>query len=102
MAKRIDRDPDDVEVGIRFHISSSRMNMAKMSFVAFQRYLDDVERSMFRCVHCGWRGSGKQLVAMETGSEQKYFTEQHTDTWYACPRCEAAVDHAAPVLRPAG
>jgi hypothetical protein len=101
MAKRIDKDSDDVEAGIRFHISSARMNMAKMSFVAFQRYLDGVERSMFRCVQCGWRGSGRQLIPMETGPEQDYSGEQHSDTWYACPRCEAEVDHQAPLLRAA-
>jgi hypothetical protein len=102
MAKRIDRKADDVEAGIRFHISSARMNMAKMSFVAFQRYLDGVERSMFRCAHCGWRGSGKQLIAMETGLEHDYFAEQHSDTWYACPRCETEIDHDTPLLKPAG
>lgn len=37
MAKRIDKDCDDTDAGIRFHISTVRMNITKMSFVAFQR-----------------------------------------------------------------
>jgi len=98
MAKRIDKTVDDVEAGIRFHISSARMNMVKMSFVAFQRYLDRFERSIFRCAHCGWHGPGRQLVPMEIGSEPSYFVEQQSDTWYACPSCEAPVDHDAPAL----
>jgi len=101
MAKRIDKDGDDTEARIRFHISSARMNMAKLSFVAFQRYLDHFDRSMFRCANCGWGGAGRQLAPMEAGPEPSYFTEQHADTWYACPRCEAPIDHDAPVLSPA-
>jgi hypothetical protein len=101
MAKRIDKSSDDAAAGIRFHMSSARMSMVKMSFVAFQRYFDLFERSMFRCVHCGWHGSGRQLVPMEVGPEPSYFTEEQSDTWYACPRCEARMDHDAPVLRPA-
>jgi hypothetical protein len=101
MAKRIDKSSDDAAAGIRFHISSARLSMVKMSFVAFQRYFDLFERSMFRCVHCGWHGSGRQLVPMEVGPEPSYFTEEQSDTWYACPRCEARMDHDAPVLRPA-
>jgi rubrerythrin len=101
MAKKIDKGADDVEAGIRFHMSSARMNMAKMSYVAFQRYLDRLERSMFRCAQCGWGGPGRQLVPMELGSEPSYFAEQQSDSWYACPRCEAPIDHEAPVVRPA-
>jgi hypothetical protein len=99
MSQRIDKDADDAEAGIRFHISSARMNMAKMSFVAFQRYLDRLERARFRCASCGWVGAGRQLLPMELGGEPSYFYEQQSDTWYACPRCEAPVDHEAPLLR---
>jgi hypothetical protein len=100
MANRIDKGSDDVEAGIRFHVSSARMNMPKMSYVAFQRYLDRFERSMFRCAHCGWGGPGKQLVPMEAGPEPNYFIEQQSDTWYACPCCETPIDHDAPILAP--
>ena len=99
MARRIDKDGDDAEAGIRFHISSARMNMAKMSVVAFQRYLDRLERARFRCSGCGWTGAGRQLVPMELDGEPSFLAEQQTDTWYACPSCEAPIDHEAPLLR---
>ncbi len=102
MTKRIDRDCDDTVAGIRFHISSARMNITKMSFVAFQRYLDRVERSMYRCRKCGWGGSGKHLMPMEVGAESYFSVDQHSDTWYACPKCESDIDPSAPILIPVG
>ncbi|RPJ22291.1 MAG: hypothetical protein EHM33_23880 [Chloroflexi bacterium] len=100
MAKKIDKDCDDVEAGIRFHMSSARMGIVKMSFVAFQRYLDRVCCSMYRCQNCGWGGSGKKLVPMETSEESAFSVDQHNDTWYACPQCESAIDPDSPVVSP--
>jgi hypothetical protein len=100
MARRIDKDGDDTAARLRFHMSSARMNMAKLSYVAFQRYLDQFERSMFLCRSCGWRGAGRQLVPMEAGDEPSYSLDQNSDTWYACPACETPIDHDAPILSP--
>jgi hypothetical protein len=100
MTKKIDKDCDDAEVGIRFHISSARMNIAKMSFVAFQRYLDWVVASGYRCRKCGWGGSGKHLVPMELSGESDFLVDQYSDTWYACPQCESDIDPDTPVLSP--
>lgn len=61
MSKKIDKQCDDNEAGIRFHISSARMAIKKLSYVAFQRYLDQMERSSYRCPACNWGGSGKLL-----------------------------------------
>ncbi|NMM29069.1 MAG: hypothetical protein HHJ12_17770 [Glaciimonas sp.] len=100
MAKRIDKDCDDVEAGIRFHMSSARMGIVKMSFIAFQRYLDRVDRSMYRCRACGWGGPGRQLVPMEISEKSVFTVEQYNDTWYACPQCETEVDPDSPVASP--
>lgn len=100
MAKRIDKDCDDTEARIRFHMSSARMGIIKMSFVAFQRYLDRVDASMYRCRFCGWGGSGKQLVPMEIGGESVHSIDQHNDTWYACPQCESEINPDTPVASP--
>lgn len=102
MTKRIDKGCDDAKAGIRFHISSARMNITKMSFVAFQRYLDRVEASMYRCRECGWGGSGKRLVPMELNGESDYTVDQYSDTWYACPQCESNIDLSTPILSPVG
>ncbi len=101
MARPIDRDGDDREARLRFHISSARMATRKMSYVAFQRYLDRVERSMYRCRECGWRGLGRELQPMQAdpGDDQRGI-EESADTWYACPRCEAVVDPDQPALTP--
>jgi predicted RNA-binding Zn-ribbon protein involved in translation (DUF1610 family) len=102
MAKRIDKNCDDIEARIRFHMSSARMGIMKMSFVAFQRYLDRVDVSMYRCRSCGWGGSGKQLVPMEiSGDELVLSVDQHNDTWYACPQCESEINPDSPVVSPA-
>lgn len=102
MAKRIDKGCDDTDARIRFHISSARMGIPKMSYVAFQRYLDRLERSMYRCGECGWGGSGRELIPMEAANGRDCFGPGlEADTWYACPRCEAFVDPNRPVLSPA-
>ncbi len=102
MGKRIGKDCDDTEVRIRFHISSARMAIEKMSFVAFQRYLDRVERSRYRCSDCGWTGPGRDLVPTEIGDDRDGLgIGQASDTWYACPRCEAVIDPDRPTLSPA-
>lgn len=100
MAKKIDKDCDDTEAGIRFHISTARMNITKMSFVAFQRYLDHVEASMYRCKGCSWGGSGKRLVPMELNDEPGFSVDQYSDTWYACPQCALCIDISTPILSP--
>lgn len=100
MAKKIDKGCDDVEARIRFHMSSARMGITKMSFVAFQRYLDRVDASMYRCRSCGWGGPGKQLVPMENGGESNFSVDQHNDTWYTCPQCGADIDPDSPVVSP--
>lgn len=102
MTKRIDKDCDDAEAGIRFHMSSARMSITKMSFVAFQRYLDRVEASMYRCRKCGWGGSGKRLVPMELSGESDFAVDQYSDTCYTCPQCESDIDTSAPILSPVG
>jgi ribosomal protein L37AE/L43A len=102
MTKKIDKGCDDVEAGIRFHISSARMSITKMSFVAFQRYLDRVEASMYRCRQCGWSGSGKSLQPMEISGESDSVVEQNNDSWYSCPQCESVIDISTPILSPVG
>lgn len=101
MARRIDKKTDDPQAGIRFHMSSARMSISKVSFVAFQRFLDEMERSMFLCPECGWRGRGKDLIPMEEDGHSVYSLEQTADTWYACPRCEAEMPVTQPIMREA-
>lgn len=98
MSKRIDKGADD-KVGIRFHNSSARMAIDKLSYVAFQRYLDEMERSMYLCPECGWRG--RELLPMERDERELYSLEHAGDTWYACPKCEAEVPVDRPILRAA-
>ncbi|BBL76884.1 hypothetical protein [Methylomagnum ishizawai] len=101
MSKKIDKGSDDKTAGIRFHISSARMAIGKLSYVAFQRYLDEMERSMYLCPECGWRGRGKELVPMERDDGDAYSIEHEGDCWYACPKCEAEVPVERPVMRAA-
>jgi hypothetical protein len=101
MTKRIDTSANDEEAGIRFHISSARMSVDKVSFVSFQRFLDQMERSMFLCPDCGWRGRGRDLVPMETDGHDVYAFQQEAETWYACPRCEAEIPVDRPIMRKA-
>ncbi|MDD2767125.1 MAG: hypothetical protein PHT19_00230 [Methylococcus sp.] len=101
MSRRITKDCDDKSAGIRFHISSARMSMNKMSFVAFQRFLDDMERSMYRCSECDWRGRGRDLVPMEQDSSDSYAIGSDAETWYACPNCECEIGVETPLMRPA-
>ena len=99
MPKRIDKLTDDKYAGIRFHISSARMSIAKMSFVAFQRFLDEMDRSMYLCPECGWRGRGRELVPMEQDEEDVFSLEQSAESWYACPKCECEVPVDHPIMR---
>lgn len=100
MSKEIDKDCDDDDIGIRFHISSARMSIKKLSFVAFQKYLDHMNKSMYRCPACGWGGSGKKLVPMETDENDVFTVEDNADSWYACPKCKEKIDTDAPVVSP--
>ncbi|MEQ1620678.1 MAG: hypothetical protein ABL919_04675 [Methylococcales bacterium] len=100
MSKIIDKHCDDKEAGIRFHISSATMAIKKLSYVAFQRYLDQVEHASYRCPACKWGGLGKHLVPMEADDTDLYSLEHQAETWYACPKCEAEIDLDHPVMRP--
>ncbi len=99
MARKISKDTDDKKAGIRFHISSARMSIQKVSYVAFQRWLDEMERSMFLCVDCGWRGRGSDLTPMEADDDEVYSIEHEGDTWYACPKCESEIPVERPVMK---
>lgn len=99
MSKPIDKDCDDQEAGIRFHTSSARLPIGKVSYVAFQRWLDEMERSMFLCPECGWRGRGRDLVPMERDSEDAYDLSHEADTWYACPKCECEIAVDRPIMK---
>lgn len=99
MSKRIDKDRDDKEAGIRFHTSSARLPMEKVSYVAFQRWLDNFERAMFLCPECQWRGRGRDLIPMERDTQESYDLAHDTDTWYACPRCECVVPVEQPIMK---
>jgi predicted RNA-binding Zn-ribbon protein involved in translation (DUF1610 family) len=101
MPRHIDKDSDDKSARIRFHISSARMSIDKMSFVAFQRFLDDMERSMYLCPDCGWRGRGRDLIPMEQDSLDVY-TLQEAESWYACPHCEQEIAVEHPIMKSAG
>lgn len=101
MSKRIDKGSDD-KVGIRFHNSSARMSIAKVSYVAFQRFLDEMECSMYLCQDCGWRGRGRDLVPMERDDTELYSLDHAGDSWYACPKCEAEVAVDKPIMRATG
>jgi hypothetical protein len=102
MSKRIDKATDDKSAGLRFHISSARMSIDKMSYVAFQRFLDEMERSMFLCTECGWRGRGRDLIPMEMDTQDAYSMEYSAESWYACPKCEAEITVDKPIMRGAG
>lgn len=102
MSKRIDKDRDDKEAGIRFHMSSGRMAIDKVSYVAFQRFLDEMERSMYLCPECGWRGRGRDLVPTERDGEDAYDLSHAAETWYACPKCECEIAVDKPILKGAG
>ncbi|MEQ1528961.1 MAG: hypothetical protein ABL925_06565 [Methylococcales bacterium] len=99
MPKRIDTSTNDQDVKIRFHMSSARMSMNKLSFVAFQRFLDEMERSMFLCPECGWRGRGKDLIAMEQDQNDVFLIEHDAETWYSCPRCECEIAADHPIMK---
>ena len=99
MAKKIDKDNDDRKAGIRFHMSSGRMAIHKVSYVAFQRWLDEMERSMFLCPDCSWRGRGSELIPTEADSGDVYSIEHEAETWYACPRCEAEIPVEKPIMK---
>lgn len=99
MSKRIDKQADDQDAGIRFHMSSARMSIAKVSYVAFQRFLDDMERSMYRCPECKWHGRGRDLVPMEADSQDLYSLDHSADCWYACPVCECEVAADRPIMK---
>lgn len=99
MPKRIDKQTDDKDAGIRFHMSSARMSIEKISYVAFQRFLDEMERSMFLCPSCGWRGRGRDLIPMEQDDHDLYSLEQSAETFYACPKCEGEIPVDHPIMR---
>lgn len=99
MPKRIDKNSDDKTVGIRFHTSSARLSIDKVSYVAFQRFLDEMERSIYLCPECGWRGRGRELVPMEEDGKEQYSLEHAADTWYACPKCECEIAVDRPIMR---
>jgi len=99
VAKKIDKESDDADARIRFHISSARMSIAKVSFVAFQRFLDEMERSMYLCPECGWRGRGKDLVPMESDGHDSFSSEHEAETWYACPNCEGEIAVDRPIMK---
>lgn len=99
MSKRIDKNCDNKEAGIRFHASSARLPIDKVSYVAFQRFLDEMERSMFLCPECGWRGWGKDLVPMEPDVRETYDLSHDTDCWYACPKCECEIAVDKPIMK---
>jgi hypothetical protein len=99
VAKKIDKGSDDEAAKIRFHISSARMSIEKVSFVAFQRFLDEMERSMYLCNECSWRGRGKDLVPMERDERDVYSAEHEAETWYACPKCEGEIAVDRPIMK---
>ncbi len=99
MPKRIDKQSDDKDARIRFHISSARMSIDKISYVAFQRLLDEMEESMFLCPNCGWRGRGRDLAPMEQDEHDLYSLEQTAECWYACPKCECEIAINHPIMR---
>lgn len=99
MSHPIDKDSDDKEAGIRFHTSSARLSIDKVSYVAFQRFLDDMEQSMFLCPECGWRGWGRELAPMERDGQDAYDLTHESDTWYACPKCECEVPVDQPIMK---
>jgi len=102
MPRRIDKQSDDKDAGIRFHMSSARMSMGKLSYVAFQRFLDEMERSMYLCPECGWRGRGRDLVPMEADSTDVYDLSHEAEAWYACPTCECEIPADRPIMKGAG
>lgn len=99
MCKPIDKSCDDREAGIRFHTSSASLPIRKVSYVAFQRFLDEMERSMYLCTECGWRGRGRDLVAMEKDELDTYDLIHDSDSWYACPKCECEIAVDKPILK---
>jgi DNA-directed RNA polymerase subunit RPC12/RpoP len=68
-----------------------------MSFLAMQRFFDQVNRSIYRCPDCGWRGRGRDLAAMEQDGQDAFTTD--SDSWYACPTCEYEIALDAPLMR---
>jgi hypothetical protein len=102
MPRRIDKQTDDTAAGIRFHTSSGRLSLEKMSYVAFQRFLDEMERSMYLCPECGWRGRGRDLAAMERDGEDAFDLSHEAESWYACPKCECEIAVDKPILKEAG
>lgn len=99
MPRYIDKQSDDKTAGIRFHMSSARMSIDKVSYVAFQRLLDEAEVSMYLCPECGWRGRGRDLLPMEQDAHDVFSLEQTAETWYACPRCECEIGIDHPIMR---
>jgi len=75
------------------------MAISKISYVAFQRWLDEMERSMFMCPECGWRGRGSELNPMEADDEDVYSIEHEAETWYACPKCESEIPVEKPLMK---
>jgi hypothetical protein len=92
MAKYIDKQSDTQTVKLRFHMSSASMSIKKVSYLTFQRILDEMEQSGFLCAECGWRGKGRDLTPMKHDEREIYSLEQSAETWYACPACEAEID----------
>jgi len=99
MARRISRDADDRAAGLTFHNAPSRLNLSGMSFLAMQRYFDQVNRSIYLCSACGWRGRGRELAAMEQDGQDAYAFDFASDSWYACPTCEHEIALEAPLMR---
>ncbi|MDP3008017.1 MAG: hypothetical protein Q8N30_02990 [Methylococcales bacterium] len=98
MSKIINKDCDEDDTGLRFHISSARMGIKRLSFVAFQRYLDRVNKSMYRCRACGWGGSGDKLMLVETDENDVFTVLDEAYSWYACPHCEEKIDIDKPIV----
>jgi hypothetical protein len=99
MSRRIDKQADDNSAGIRFHMSPARMSIAKLSYVAFQRFLDDMERSMYRCPECNWGGRGRDLIPMEQDDHDIYSLAHSAESWYACPACECEIPADKPIMK---
>lgn len=99
MSRIIDKSMDDISAGIRFHTSSARMSIKQVSFVAFQRVLDEMERSKYMCPECGWRGWGKELVPMEIDQDDVFLIEHTAETWYSCPKCECEIHIDHPIMK---
>ena len=76
------------------------MAIQKISYVAFQRWLDEMEQSMFLCPECKWRGRGRELVPMEADDQDIFAIEHEAETWYGCPVCEAEIPVERPVMKP--